>query len=65
MISRKEHLIALEVSTDRQLSRVHCLSTEWQATVKRQVVIEAMGLIPSLQKTASRLIEEQAKLAEK
>ena len=64
MIFGEEQLIALEVSTGRQLGRIHSLPAEWRATVKRRVAAEAMGLIPSLQKTAIRLIEEQAQLAE-
>ena len=61
---KEEHLIALYVSTYRQLGRVQGLPAEWRATVKRRVAAEAMGLIPSLQKTAIRLVEGQAQLAE-
>ena len=61
---KEEQLIALDVNTDRQLGCAQGLPAEWRATVKRQVVVEAMGLIPSLQKTAIKLIEEQALLAE-
>ena len=61
---KEEQLIALDVSTDLQLGRTQGLPAEWRATVKRRVAAEAMGLIPSLQKTAIWLIEEQAQLAE-
>ena len=33
---KEEQLIALDVSTDRQLGRVQGLPAEWRATVKRQ-----------------------------
>ena len=59
---KEEQLIALDVSTDLQLGRAQGLPAEWRAIVKRRVAAEAMGLIPSLQKTAIRLIEEQAQL---
>ena len=61
---KEEQLIALDVNTNRQLVRVKGLPAEWRATVKRRVAAEAMGLIPSLQQTAVRLIEGQAQLAE-
>ena len=61
---KEEQLIALDISTDRQLGRVQGLPAEWRATVKRRVAAEAMGLMPSLQKTAIRFLEEQAHLAE-
>ena len=61
---KEEQLIALNVSTDRQLGRVQGLPAQWRATVKRRVGADAVGLIPSLQQTAIRLIEGQAQLAE-
>ena len=64
MIFGEEHLIALDVTTDRQLECVQGLPAKWRGTVKRRVATEAMGLIPTLQKTTIRLIEEQAKLME-
>ena len=60
----EEQLIALDLNTDRQLRRVQDLPAEWRATVKKQVAAEAMGKIPSVEKTLIRLIQEQVNLME-
>ena len=65
MVIEKEHLIELEVRTDRLLRRVQGLPAEWQIAVKRRVVIEVTSLIPIIQKKAIKLIEEKAQLVEK
>ena len=60
MMSGEKHLIALalEFRTESLMGHMHGLSTEWRATFKRRLADEAIGLVPSLQKTAIIFIEE-------